>query len=294
MHTGDPSIREGWSYEHLGTPFADEPPGGPASRADGEADPGDAGRPDGCELDTRGAVVGAAPGRGLLGRPGRGHGRGAGGGEAGHPWGRRRRLPVARRVSEARSRRRSRLRCTPPRGRSWTSTSGGRCVPGLACASPIRTSTATSCSTSTPSTAGGRRTSRNVGHPRDPFHRIDVLPSSRRVRLELEGEVLAESGRPLLLFETMLPTRFYLRREDVRVELIPSATRTTCAYKGRVVPLASGRRSGGGGPRLDLPATAAGGRGGRGAGRLLRRTSRPGAGRRTAGAASHAVVGAHP
>src|SRR5664280_3834860 len=72
----------------------------------------------------------------------------------------------------------------------------------------------------------------NVGHPRDPFHRIDVLPSSRRVRLELEGEVLAESGRPLLLFETMLPTRFYLRRENVRVELIPSATRTTCAYKG--------------------------------------------------------------
>lgn len=84
----------------------------------------------------------------------------------------------------------------------------------------------------------------NVGHPRDPFHRIDVLPSSRRVRLELEGEVLAESGRPLLLFETMLPTRFYLRREDVRVELIPSATRTTCAYKGHasyLSPLVDGR-----------------------------------------------------
>jgi len=84
----------------------------------------------------------------------------------------------------------------------------------------------------------------NVGHPRDPFHRIDVLPSSRRVRLELEGEVLAESGRPLLLFETILPTRFYLRREDVRVELIPSATRTTCAYKGHasyLSPLVNGR-----------------------------------------------------
>lgn len=73
---------------------------------------------------------------------------------------------------------------------------------------------------------------RNVGHPRDPFHRIDVLPSSRHVRLELDGTVLAESSRPMLLFETMLPARIYLPREDVRVELRPSTTRTTCAYKG--------------------------------------------------------------
>jgi uncharacterized protein (DUF427 family) len=72
----------------------------------------------------------------------------------------------------------------------------------------------------------------NVGHPREPFHRIDVLRSSRRVRLELDGRVLAESRRPLLLFETMLPIRFYLPREDVLAELVPSPTRTTCAYKG--------------------------------------------------------------
>jgi uncharacterized protein (DUF427 family) len=74
---------------------------------------------------------------------------------------------------------------------------------------------------------------RIVGHPRDPFHRIDVLPSSRHVRLELNGQVLAESSRPVLLFETLLPTRFYLPREDVRCELRPSATRTYCAYKGQ-------------------------------------------------------------
>jgi uncharacterized protein (DUF427 family) len=73
----------------------------------------------------------------------------------------------------------------------------------------------------------------NVAHPRDPFHRIDVLPSSRRVRLELDGQVLAESSRPTLLFETMLPARFYLPREDVRAELSPSGTRTWCAYKGQ-------------------------------------------------------------
>jgi len=70
----------------------------------------------------------------------------------------------------------------------------------------------------------------NVAHPRDPFHRIDVLASSRHVRLELDGQVLAESSRPMLLFETMLPTRYYLPREDVRAALVPSPTRTYCAY----------------------------------------------------------------
>ncbi len=73
---------------------------------------------------------------------------------------------------------------------------------------------------------------RIVSHPRDPFHRIDVLPSSRRVRLTLDGYVLAESTRARLLFETMLPVRYYMPREDVRTELHPSATRTYCAYKG--------------------------------------------------------------
>jgi uncharacterized protein (DUF427 family) len=72
----------------------------------------------------------------------------------------------------------------------------------------------------------------NVAHPRDPFHRIDVLPSSRHVRLELDGQLLAETIRPALLFETMLPTRYYLPREDLHAELIPSGVRTFCAYKG--------------------------------------------------------------
>lgn len=73
----------------------------------------------------------------------------------------------------------------------------------------------------------------NLSHPRDPFHRVDVLASSRRVRIELGGELLAESSRPVLLFETMLPTRYYLPRADIRVELLSSTTRTVCAYKGR-------------------------------------------------------------
>jgi uncharacterized protein (DUF427 family) len=73
----------------------------------------------------------------------------------------------------------------------------------------------------------------NVAHPRDPFHRIDVLPSSRQVRLELDGQLLAVSSRPVLLFETMLPMRYYLPRADVAAELVPSSTRTWCAYKGQ-------------------------------------------------------------
>ena len=74
---------------------------------------------------------------------------------------------------------------------------------------------------------------RNVAHPRDPFHRIDVLDSSLQIRVELDGELLAESTRPRLLFETMLPTRYYLRPDDVVARLRPTPTRTWCAYKGQ-------------------------------------------------------------
>ncbi len=71
-----------------------------------------------------------------------------------------------------------------------------------------------------------------LGHPRDPYHRVDARRSSRRVRIELDGKVLAESDRPTLVFETNLPVRYYLPREDVLVDLRPTATHTTCAYKG--------------------------------------------------------------
>ena len=69
-------------------------------------------------------------------------------------------------------------------------------------------------------------------HARDTHKRVDVAPSSRHVRVESDGELLAESTRPTLLFETTLPTRYYLPPEDVRVELIPSATVSQCPYKG--------------------------------------------------------------
>jgi uncharacterized protein (DUF427 family) len=71
-----------------------------------------------------------------------------------------------------------------------------------------------------------------VSHPRDPYHRVDARRSSRTVRLELDGTVVAESSRPVFVFETGLPIRFYLPREDVRAELTPTDRRSTCAYKG--------------------------------------------------------------
>jgi uncharacterized protein (DUF427 family) len=72
-----------------------------------------------------------------------------------------------------------------------------------------------------------------VAHPHDPFKRIDILASSRHIRLEWKGRPLAESSRALLLFETLLPTRFYLPRNDVIVDLQPTDTVSYCAYKGR-------------------------------------------------------------
>jgi len=70
-------------------------------------------------------------------------------------------------------------------------------------------------------------------HPRDPYHRIDVLASDRRVRVLLRGELLAESDRPTALFETGLPPRWYLPREDVIAQLSDSETITHCPYKGK-------------------------------------------------------------
>lgn len=72
------------------------------------------------------------------------------------------------------------------------------------------------------------------GHARDPYHRIDVMPASRRVSVSLDGVVLAESQRPMILFESGIRPRYYFRRDEVRLDLLrESATRTRCTYKGR-------------------------------------------------------------
>ena len=70
-------------------------------------------------------------------------------------------------------------------------------------------------------------------HPRSPEVRVDALASSRHVRVRVAGEVVADSTRPVLLFETGLPTRYYLPKTDVRMErLAPTDTTSACPYKG--------------------------------------------------------------
>lgn len=70
-------------------------------------------------------------------------------------------------------------------------------------------------------------------HPRNPYTRVDILASSRHVRVELDGVTLADSHRPRILFETGLPPRYYLPLTDVRMELLrPSPASTACPYKG--------------------------------------------------------------
>jgi len=70
-------------------------------------------------------------------------------------------------------------------------------------------------------------------HPRNPYTRVDILPSSRHVRVEVDGTTIAESPSPRLLFETGLPVRYYLPRTHVRMDLLASTDSVThCPYKG--------------------------------------------------------------
>jgi len=71
-------------------------------------------------------------------------------------------------------------------------------------------------------------------HPRDPHHRVDACRSSRHVRVVIGGETVAASDRPVLVFETGLPVRYYLPKTDVRLDLLtPTDTVTRCPYKGQ-------------------------------------------------------------
>lgn len=70
-------------------------------------------------------------------------------------------------------------------------------------------------------------------HPRDPFHRVDTRRSSRPVTVTVGGTVLAETDRSVALYETGLPTRWYLPREAVDPAVLETSdTRTECPYKG--------------------------------------------------------------
>jgi uncharacterized protein (DUF427 family) len=70
-------------------------------------------------------------------------------------------------------------------------------------------------------------------HARSPYHRVDAIPSDRHVQVLVEGELVAESRRPVAVFETGLVTRWYLPKQDVRMDLLEHTdSETGCPYKG--------------------------------------------------------------
>jgi uncharacterized protein (DUF427 family) len=72
-----------------------------------------------------------------------------------------------------------------------------------------------------------------IVHARDPYHRVDILDSSRHVRISVLGEVVAETRRPKVIYETGLPPRWYIPREDIRADVLAESDKQTgCAYKG--------------------------------------------------------------
>lgn len=72
-----------------------------------------------------------------------------------------------------------------------------------------------------------------IGHPRDPFHRVDMRATRRHIEVKLDGVTLADTAGAQLLYETLLPVRYYIPPEDVRLDLLEeSARRTICPYKG--------------------------------------------------------------
>src|SRR3989440_4827137 len=75
---------------------------------------------------------------------------------------------------------------------------------------------------------------RGFAHARDPYKRVDILPSSRHVRNVLGGVTIADTKRPQVLLETGLPIRYYIPQQDVRMELLETTgTTTRCPYKGK-------------------------------------------------------------
>lgn len=115
------------------------------------------------------------------------------------------------------------------------------------------------------------------GHPRNPYARVDALRSHRHVAVELDGVSLADTHSPVMLFETGLPTRYYIDRTDIAFEhLEPSGTQNPVPLQGRDLGLLVGahRSRSARRPRLDLPDPAARGRRDREHGRLLQREGR--------------------
>ncbi|MCU1516181.1 MAG: hypothetical protein JWQ75_902 [Pseudarthrobacter sp.] len=64
-----------------------------------------------------------------------------------------------------------------------------------------------------------------IGHASDPFHRVEIRASSLTVEIGLDGVTLAATNGAQLLYETMLPVRYYIPPADVRLDLMEASTK---------------------------------------------------------------------
>ncbi len=72
-----------------------------------------------------------------------------------------------------------------------------------------------------------------IGHPRNPFHRIDTRPTSRLIHFKIDDTVIAESTRSIALFETDFRVRYYIPTDDIKMNLLEKTdTSSICPYKG--------------------------------------------------------------
>jgi uncharacterized protein (DUF427 family) len=71
-------------------------------------------------------------------------------------------------------------------------------------------------------------------HPRNPYTRVDILPGSRHIEVQVDGITVADTRNARLLFETGLPVRYYIPKTDVRLDLLTHTdTASYCPYKGQ-------------------------------------------------------------
>jgi uncharacterized protein (DUF427 family) len=72
-----------------------------------------------------------------------------------------------------------------------------------------------------------------IGHPRNPYHRIDILRSERRLRVDVGATTLVDTNDTLVVYETSLEPKLYVEPRHVRMDALErSATQTYCPYKG--------------------------------------------------------------
>ena len=177
-------------------------------------------------------------------------------------------------------------------GRSFDIVTDTSTLPARRSRPPTQTSTATSSLTSTPSMSGARKTKCSSATPRDPFKTIDTRRSSRRVEVEIAGTTIADSTRSVMLFETYLPTRYYLPREDVRMDLLVPVRHYLglCVQGPRPVLVGARRQHRGHGRGVELRGPAQLRDVGEGHDLLLQRAGRHQRRRRADGSSTHPVV----